>query len=407
MTLRLWLAAGAVAALAVGAVTLTGDDDYEVKMVMPSAAQLSKRTPVWINGQHAGSITDLEVKDGKAVATLSIDSDFGPLHTGTGSRVEWLSAVGERVLTVYPGAEANPEIPEGSFFEGPSHQIEVDELLATFDEPTRHRISSLLAGLNGTVDGREDELRATIHAASGSVQALGAVLQAVGSDGPAIRALVTQLSRMTEVAGGRRDEIANVVADLDAVTGSIVDEQAAISDTLEQLPGTLQTAQGTLGRVPATSEATVELLKDLRPATSKLPSVSADLAPTLVDLRPAVRELRPLLVAADELLGYTPGLLDSSHVVVPGTTDLFDALGPAIAFLRPYTPEAVGGLFNWGQAFAQYDGAGHTWTGLLAPGVNANNESLVPLPTTRLNPTPAPGLPEGQPWTDATGSEIR
>jgi phospholipid/cholesterol/gamma-HCH transport system substrate-binding protein len=88
-------------------------------------------------------------------------------------------------------------------------------------------------------------------------------------------------------------------------------------------------------------------------------------------------------------------------------TQLLVGLSPAITFLRPYTPEAVGGLANWGQAFAPYDGAGHTWAGLLAPGINAFNETPVPLPSTRKNPAPAPGAVVGQPWTDATGAEIR
>jgi phospholipid/cholesterol/gamma-HCH transport system substrate-binding protein len=402
-----WLACGAAIAVVAGGAHLMSGHSYDVQMVMPSAAQLSKRTPVWINGQHAGSITDLRVKDGKAVATLSISDDFGPLHSGTSSRVEWVSAVGERVLTVYPGAKTNPVIPDGAMFEGPSRQIEVDQLLATLDTKTRARLTSLLGELNQTVGGHEDDLRATISTASGTVNALGEVLKAVGSDGPAIRALVTELSQMTNVAGERRYKIAATVSNLSSVASSVAKEQSALTGTLNQLPGAMGTAQTTLGKVPRAADATVGLLKDLRPATSKLPGVSADLAPTLVDLRPAVAELRPLLSAADQLLGETPELLDTTHAVVPHTGDLFNGVEPAISFLRPYTPEAVGGLFNWGQAFAPYDGAGHTWAGLLAPGVNAFNESPVPLPTTRENPEPAPGRAEGQPWTDATGSGIR
>jgi phospholipid/cholesterol/gamma-HCH transport system substrate-binding protein len=402
-----WLAAGVAAGVLVGGVVLTGGDDYEVKMVMPSAAQLSERTPVWINGHHAGKVTDLQVKDGKAVVSLKIDEDFGPLHDGTTSRVEWVSAVGERVLTLYPGKEKNAEIPDGSYVEAASSQVEVDQVLQALDTKTRQRLAGLIASLNQTLDGNEQDLRATIRGASGTVSALGQVLRAVGDDGPAIRSLVSQLSQMTEVAASRQGKIADTVQNLNSVSGAVAQEQGQLSSTLDQLPETLRTAEGTLGKVPAASSSTVSLLEDLRPAAHRLPGVSADLAPTLVDLRPTVAELRPLLSAADDLLQETPGLLDASHQVLPTVNDLFRDLGPAISFLRPYTPEAVGGFFNWGQAFAPYDGAGHTWAGLLAPGTNALNESLVPLPTARQNPTPPPGQPAGQPWTDATGSEIR
>lgn len=401
------LAGAAAVAVLAGGFSLVSDDSYEVNLVLPSAAQLSERTPVWVNGHHAGQVTNLAVKDGKAVVTVSIDEDFAPLHDGTTSRVEWVSAVGERVLTVYPGAEANAQIPQGAFVEATSRQVEVDQVLATLDAPTRKRLTTLFAELNKTVGGHEADVKATIQGAAGTVDALGEVLRAVGADGPAIRSLVQQLTGLTGLAASRRDEIASTVRDLNALSSAVAQEQSALSQTLAKLPETLRTARGTLGKVPAASTETVGLLEDLRPATARLPGVGANLAPTLVDLRPTVAELRPLLGAADRLLQLTPGLLDSTHQVLPTFTDFVRDLGPALAFLRPYTPEAVGGLHNWGQAFAPYDGAGHTWAGLLAPGTNALNESLVPLPTSRLNPEPAPGQPAGQPWTDANGSEIR
>lgn len=402
-----WLAIAAAVVAVAGGLSLVTGDDYEVDLVMPSAAQVSKRTPVWVNGHTAGQVTDLAVKDGKAVVTVSIDDDFAPLHAGTTSRVEWVSAVGERVLTLYPGKPENATIPEGSFVEATSRQVEVDQVLQTLDAPTRKRLTALFAELNKTVDGHEGDLKATVRGASGAVNALGEVLRAVGEDGPAIRSLVRQLSELTGVASSRRGEIARTVADLNAISAAVAEEQAALSGALERLPAVLRTADGTLGKVPGAADSTVALLEDLRPATERLPGVSADLAPTLVDLRPTVAELRPLLSSADLLLQQTPGLLDSTHQTVPVLTDLLRDLSPAISFLRPYTPEGVGGLHNWGQAFAPYDGAGHTWAGLLAPGSNDLNESLVPLPTARQNPAPPPGQPAGQPWTDATGSEIR
>ncbi|WP_067430577.1 MlaD family protein [Nocardioides jensenii] len=407
MAKKLLLGALAAAVVVAGGVSLIDGDDYEVKMVMPSAAQMSERTPVWINGHHAGQIKDIGVKDGKAVVTISLDDDFGPLHSGTTSRVEWVSAVGERVLTLYPGEEKNAKIPDGAMIEAKSSQVEVDQVLSALDEPTRKHLTSLIKQLNESVGGREADLRKTIRGAAGTVDALGQVLSAVGKDGPAIRSLVSQLSTMTDVAASRRASVASTVANLDRATGAIAGNQEDLSATLEQLPGTLRTANKTLGKVPAASTSTVALLNDLAPAVSKLPSVSKDLAPTLVDLRPTVAELRPLLSSADTLLDQTPELLDLSHAVLPTANDLLDDLGPAISFLRPYTPEAVGGLFNWGQAFAPYDGAGHTWAGLLAPGTSALNETPVPLPLARQNPRPAPGQPVSQPWTDATGSEIR
>lgn len=404
---RYVLAAGTVALIVAGGLVLRAGSGYEVQMIMPSASHLSERTPVWINGQHAGQVEALRVRDGKAVVTISVDDDFGQLHAGTSSRVEWLSAIGERVLTVYPGPTKNAAVPSGSYLEGQSSQIEVDQVLAALDAPTRERVNSLVARLDTTLSGREADLQSAISSASGTVAALGEVLRGVGHDGPAVRALVAQLTQMTELAASRKSQIASTVSDLDTATGVLADNQAALSRSIKKLPGTLETARTTLGKVPTASDSTIDLLEDLRPATGKLPAISADLAPTLVDLRPTVTELTPLMRSADLLLDRTPGLLDASHQVLPTVDNLLGGLEPAISFLRPYTPEAVGGLYNWGQAFAPYDGAGHTWAGLLGPGTSLLDESLVPVPTARQNPAPPPGQPVDQPWTDATGSKLR
>ncbi|WP_239460117.1 MlaD family protein [Nocardioides daejeonensis] len=408
MNRKRWVAAGVASAAVAGMLLLAQESDsYEVQMVMPSAAQLSKQTPVWVEGRQVGEVSDLGLKDGKAVVTIKIDDDAAPLHAGTTSRVEWVSAVGERVLSINPGPSSNPAVPDGGSIEATSHQVEVDQVLAALDTKTRERVSTLIGRLQSTVDGRETELLSTIQQASGSVDALGEVLRAVGADGPSIRSIVSDLSELLDVSAKRRDEIASSVANLSAVARSVASEQEAISEMLKQLPSTVEAANTTLGKVPSAAEETTGLLRELRPSTQQLRSVSKNLAPVLVDLRPTVAELRPLLGAARELLDVAPGLLDGTHEILPTVDGMLSELAPAISFLRPYTPEAVGGLHNWGQAFAPYDGAGHTWAGLLGPGTNALNESPVPMPLSRQNPEPAPGQAGGQPWFDANGSEVR
>ncbi len=396
-----------VAAVGIGGfVWLTGDD-YKVKLVMPSAAQLADGSPVWINGFKAGSVKSLETRNDKAIVTVSLSKKYAPLHDGTTSRVEWNSAIGERMLTLYPGPAGNAGIPEDGIIESQSRQIEVDQVLAALDKPTRDKVNSLLGQLDQTVDGREADLSATIKSAGSSVQALGEILQAVGRDGPAIRALVTQLQQMMAIGADHRQNLASVVNNLTSVTGAVAGQQQQLSDSLKELPSTLQTAKGTLDRIPTAGEPTIALLQDLKPATDRLPSIAKNLSPVLTELRPSVAELRPTLVSAQGLLQEAPGLLDVAHGVIPPVTQLVNSLQPAVSFLRPYTPEGIGMLDNWGQAFAPYDGQGHTWAGLLAPGTNMINESVVQPPGSRRDPEPYPGQPVGQPWVDATGSGMR
>lgn len=391
-----------------GAKTLfAGSGDYRVNLVVPSAAQLLKGSPVWIDGLTVGSVKSLDVKGGKAVIGISLNDKNAPLHVGTTSQVEWNSVVGERVLTLVPGPAKNAVIADGGTFEAASKQIEVDQVLSALDKPTRAKLVSLIGQLNKTASGSESDLQATIRSAGPAADALGQVLQAVGRDGPAIHDLVSQLTQMTAVAAKHQTDISETVRNLTALSSAVAAQQSQLSATFKALPGTLAAAQSTLQRVPEAEAVTTPLLRDLEPATKRLTSVAKNLTPVLTDLRPAVANLRPLLADTQQLLGTTPQLLDVAHQVLPPVQSAIEAYQPALAYLRPYTPELVGWIQNFGESFAGYDGQGHFWAATLAPGLNAFDDSIVQPPTSFTSSRPKPGEVVGQPWTDAQGSEMK
>ena len=385
------------------------DSGYELKFVLPSAAQLAEGSPVLINGTQVGHVNKLAVQDGKAIATINISGAAVPLHDGTTARVEWYSALGERFLELTPGPASNPAIPSGALYQAQADQIEVDQVLAALDKPTRDHLSSLFKQLNQTTQGREPELNQTLKTAGPAVQALGEVLAGVGKDGPAIKALIKQLHNVMSVASARQGELRGVISNLTTFTGATAAQQRQLSAGLAQLPSTLHAAHDTLDKVHPAVEATVPLLNDLRPGTDRLPSVARNLSPLLNDLRPAVRDLRPTLEAAHDLLGETPGALDAARDDLPTIKDMARNYGPGASFLRPYTPEFIGWISNWGMVFANYDSQGNRWSGLVAEGPEADNESFAHLPGEQVRAEPAPGDNAGQTWSipDATGSGER
>lgn len=394
------------AAVAYAALEL-GDRGYHVRLVMPSAAQLYTGSPVWVEGQRVGQVEKLGTRDGKAVVTIGVNDDVAPLHTGTTFRVEWKSLIGERVVTIYRGPERNPTIPNGAMYQARSLQIELDQVLAALDAPTRKHLTSLLRNLNDTTKGNEENIQQTLQSAGPAINGLGDVLDAVGRDGPAIKQLVSQMRQVSGTLADKPGDIRRTVRSFTRVTGAVSTKQQAVRQAISVLPSTLNEARRTLDDVPAASKPTVALLKTLQPSTRRLPTVSTQLNGVLGDLRPVVSDLRPTLAAANRLLGRTPTMLDSAHAVLPGMTQAVGKLRPAVRFLRPYTPEAVGWLTNWGQAFAAYDSQGHYWSSVMAPGLNANDESVAMPPGFHTASTPPPGQLVDQPWTDANGNGMR
>ncbi|TXL60704.1 MlaD family protein [Aeromicrobium terrae] len=399
-----------VACCLVGGAALvrSGSDDYRVSMVLPNANNLFEGGSVMRNGYEAGSISSIEVEDGKAKIEVDLDTSYGRLHDGAKAEVVWKAALGERLLQIHDGPEKNAELPDGAMLAGvQAEPVELDKVLAALDAPTRKKLNSLTDRLATTLDGREKQANASLESAGPAVQALGAVLREVGTDGTAIKQLVTQLDNTMTILQRRDRSIAQIVDDLGATTAATVTERQALGETLDRLPDVLDEAENTLGLVPDTVDATVPLLEDLDPATDRLASVSKDLRPLLQDLRPAVAQLRPTLGSLARLLGWTPDLMDTGSKTLPEANKALTSLTPVLDFLRPYTPEVAGWATNWGSAAGNYDANGHYTRFYVQAGLESAIGVGMKGPGVTQNLTPKPGQPVGQPWEDAYGSEMR
>lgn len=392
----------------VGIFAVLARDNYELKLVVPSAAQVVVGAEARIDGAQVGSVSALAERDGKAIVTVKItDTRYVPLHEGTTSRIEWQSVLGERVVTIKPGPAGNAALPSGAMYEAESSQVEADQVLAALDEPTRERLNSLIAGARVTTQGHEQNIAASLRAAGPSVEALGEILAAVGRDGPAIREVVTEMHQMASGLAERQDRLSGTVRNLTQFTRTVGDKNDQLARGLAELPSTLDAARTTLDKVPAVTDATVPLLDDLRPAAARLPAVADNLDPVMRDLRPTLRNLRPTLEAAEDLLGNTPGLFDTAHQTLPALAHAIEQFGPPAEFLRPYTPEVVSFVNLFGGSFSAYDAQGHGWSVSAVPGAGSVGELPGQVPLAAVESRPAPGTSVGQPWTDAHGGEIR
>lgn len=412
MTSRNIIIGGVVATALVGAIGLTAaasGDAYETSVVLDSASNLVEDGPVMVNGFEAGHVRSIRVENGKAVVRLSLDDDFAPLHEGARVVMSWKATLSERRLEITDGPEKNAQVPDGGMIPGEQPSpVELDDVLAALDAPTRKHLSSLLKSLNRTLDGHEADTAATVKSAGPALEALGRIAQEVGADEPAIRNLVIRLNQIMAILGQRDDKLRSTVDSLSGLTAEVADRRTELRDTLNELPPTLKSLQGTMQGLDDVSDDVVPLLEDLEPATAKLGPLARDLKPVMQDLRPLAADLRPALAATSELLTYTPGLLDRTDDLVPDAEKTLTKSASAVDYMRPYAPETVGYLSTWASAFANWDANGNFARIVGAVGASSANVNPDALPPGTTNdPYPAPGGFVGQPWTDAYGSEMR
>ncbi|MBN9735655.1 MCE family protein [Pseudonocardia sp. P1] len=398
----------AVLVLAATAAIVSRSSGYRLDIVMPSAEGTFAGDEVAIGGRPVGRVTKVGLEGPRALVSVEIDDDVAPLHEGTGARITWEAVISDRYVELLPGPAGNPDIPSGGRIESDIERVEVDKVLATLDPETMDRIGSTVRQLDSTLEGREGDLNATLATGGPAVQALGEVVRAVGSDGPAIRSLVTELRGITTTLNERDESLRGTIGDLGAVTSSVATREGELSQSVAELPSTLDAADSTFGKIPGAVDEAVPLLDTLQPATRRLPEVARNLSPVLQELRPAVADLRPTLVAAQSLLDRTPRLIDGANEALPAATDIVSRARPAVAFLRPYAPETAGWLANWGSIWAGQDSTGNFARALLTEGSTSvtSTPGILP-PGIQRDERPAPGAPADQPWNDANGDGIR
>lgn len=405
-----------VAGTAIGfAVSQLGSAN-QYSTVLPNAINLVVGSPVQVRGFDVGEISSLEVRDNQALVKMKLDKLPEPLHEGTTANVGWAGVLGHRFIELRPGPADKPVLADGAILPAGSHQVLLEELLEALNPETRTHLRGMLQQLDTTLQGSQPDFNRTLKEAGPTVEALGAVLNGVGADGQSIKTLLANLHKVTEVLAQRKSGISSTVVDLNRMTTAAAVHQQALSDGLAQLPGTLDAAKETLDKVPPATDATVPLLEDLRPAADRLPSVADNLRHVMKDLRPALKDLPPTLEDADRLFEIAPAFFDEATPTLGQLTKTVqpEYAGNAVRFLRPYTPELIGWLGNWGNAFASYDSGGTIGNVLIigAPTSVLAEPDIVPPGYWPQRHLP-PGINAHQPWedanawADASGSEPR
>jgi phospholipid/cholesterol/gamma-HCH transport system substrate-binding protein len=230
--------------VATGLVAFGTGDDYELQVLVPSAEGALEGAPAFIDGFPAGTVTDVGVQGDSAKLTVEIDEEHAPLHAGTVARIGWNSLLGRRLVEVMPGPEANPELPDGQLVESDYERVELDDVMAALDAPTRRHVQQLVSQLDATLQGRERDLNRTLDTAGPFVGELGAVLEQIGGDGPAIRSLVSRLRQITATLAARDRETAQTVTNLSALVQETVTQQRNVAAALAELPATASAGAG-------------------------------------------------------------------------------------------------------------------------------------------------------------------
>lgn len=367
-------------------------DYYNLTATLERADGLVDHTDIKMGGERIGQILDTRIEDRKVVARLQLDPGTGPLRSDLQLHIRPRGLLGVVYVEIVPGRKG-PMLRDGAALPAvrTSSTIQLDDVLSTFDSPTRRRTQTLLRELGAGVVGRGDDVNKLLHDAPGYVSDLEAVAGTVNARAGSPTRFVRGAASALGAIDPARDEL---TASFDPSARALAPfrvEADAWRATLQQAPGTLATTRAELVRTDPLLVSLDRLSRRLTPALIPAPAAFTDTAALLREARPALRRVPATLRLVRK--ATTPTVTFARRVdtqlpllargLVPGLS-ISKEVAPHVCDLRSF-------LGHW----AEHDALGDEALNYLRATVTiGSRESLGTDPVRRgeikSNPYPAP-----------------
>jgi phospholipid/cholesterol/gamma-HCH transport system substrate-binding protein len=385
----------AIAAVVIAVVLLGGAGGTQYRMVFQTAGQLVKGDQVQVSGRPIGTVKDIALtNDNLARVTVEL-SEFAPLHEGTRAviRQTSLSGIANRYIALTLGPNSGPELPSGHTIrtDSTTTPVDLDQLFNTLDPKTRTALQQVVQGSADWYQGKGKQANASARYFNPALGSTSRLVNEVTYDQQALTDFILSSSRLVTAVAARRDDLSSLVSNANATAGAIAQENTALGQALDVLPTTLRRGNTTFVNLRSTLDDLDVLVNASKPATRRLAPFLRQLRPLVADARPTIRDLRKLVRQAGpnndltDVLRKTPALQRIASPTFRNAIVTIRKSLPVVSFIRPYTPDFVGWLRDFGQGASNYDANGHY--ARIAPQFNAFSYTQTPVGP-QLTPVP-------------------
>ena len=158
----------------------------------PKATNLTPNAQVRISGVPVGHVVSTRASGKTVAATVQIDHQFAPVPRDVRAIVRFKTLLGENFVELSPGTPTAPRLADGATL--PAHGTQqaqlVDQVLQSFDAPTRRAFKQFVTGLGDALDGRGGDLNDVLGNAQPTAEDFDRLVTILDRQRPALRSLV-------------------------------------------------------------------------------------------------------------------------------------------------------------------------------------------------------------------------
>lgn len=352
-----WLVAiAALVAVALGAsyvilqnqrvrIPILEERPFELKAEFEStqAVEPGQGQSIRVAGVKVGDVDDVELADGVAVATFTIDRDYLPVYRDATILMRPQTPLKDQFFELDPGTRSAGELEEGTTLSVTNTlpDINLDQILQVLDTDSRAYLRLLVVGLGEGLEDRDADLARALGSLGPINRDLKRVGSAISARDESLARLVHNLNVLTGAVGRRDEDLAELVSASDAALGAVAEEAPDLRSATAQLPETLAVAREALAETEPFARELGPTLDELRPLARRLEPVASSTRSLAQSATPIVRgELRPL---ARELNSAAPPLRTAARRYSAATPDLNRTLGKAneLVNMLAYNPRGA------------------------------------------------------------------
>lgn len=306
-----------------GGPTPLNPEGYRFEASFPQASNLYPNADVRVAGVPVGRVVSTTTAGERTKATIEIDDSYAPIPRDVRAILRNKTLLGETYVELTPGDPEGPKLADGGRI--PIANIastqRLDQVLATFDPPTRKALRHFVLEVAESVHGRGADLNAAIGQAPAAVGGLGTVVEILDRQRASVHQLVSSSASVLEGLGTRRGELQSLVTAGNQVLAATAARNRDLTATIDALPGFLHDLRRALVAYRGTAATLGPALRQLR-----------SLAPGLHDSLVATSELSPQLA---ELFRELPAVFDAARTGLPASTRALEASKPLVDTLYP------------------------------------------------------------------------
>ncbi|HZV50010.1 MAG TPA: MlaD family protein [Candidatus Dormibacteraeota bacterium] len=258
--------------------TLVSAGSYLLRFPTPDASGLYPGSDVMIGGARVGGVEDVGLTSGGlALVTVSVDPAYAPVHRDATVAIRPKSLLGEMYVALDPGRAAGV-LPSGATLPGlqVNRSTDLQEVINTFDQPTRERLQTLIVELGAGLAGRGQGLNLTLAYGRDDLEQLAAIANTLAQRSQDLETVIQDLNVVLgELArSDRRQELSVLIQNTEQLLANlsqqqaqleraIVETNAALARLSQGLDGTGPSLSGIFGALPVTVEQGQLLLSTL------------------------------------------------------------------------------------------------------------------------------------------------